>query len=346
MADEATAGPEAGAGENQPSSDKALSDKAAADKAASGKPTYRRPPTIGDRRRLRGANAELEMLGRLGTQAQGILRFALTVEGDEDLRNFSDYLAFRGKISEFEAFCSVIESHLKDVVSERRQELEDRFYSLWSMIFRPSLRALTRFFDRLIDEQVLPLGGRDLLEAELRQLQGMRSILTAPRFTGVADPAVLDDLKKLETTIAKLAEHATSLPDFSKQPAVTARAPDAAPPHEPAAEEAAAHVASAPPPAPLAPGRSDTAALLGDMPNVKAVRELKSLLEYYKRDKTLRQYVDIDTRAVDEIERKLVVNPMDPAAVVWMRQICNAWASRLRDNDKDIRRVLGMIRSN
>jgi len=323
----------AGAGENKSASE-----------AGAGKPQYRRPPTIGDRRRLRGTNAELEMLGSLGSQAQGILRFALTVEGDEDLRNFSDYLAFRGKISEFEAFCNVIESHLKDVVTERRQELEDRFYSLWSMIFRPTLRALSRFFDRLIDEQVLPLGGRDLLEAELRQLEGMRSILAAPRFTKVADQAMLDDLKRLETTISKLAQHATSLPDFSKRPAVT----EAGLPPEPAEEVVHAPAGTPMPLAatPAAPGRSDTAALLGDMPNVKAVRELKSLLEYYKRDKTLRQYVDIDTRAVDEIERKLVVNAMDPAAVVWMRQICNAWASRLRDNDKDIRRVLAMIRSN
>jgi hypothetical protein len=334
VADEATAGPVAGAGENKPPSDK----------PAAGKPAYRRPPTIGDRRRLRGANAELEMLGRLGTQAQGILRFALTVESDENLRNFSDYLAFRGKISEFEAFCNVIESHLKDVVTERRQELEDRFYSLWSMIFRPSLRALTRFFDRLIEEQVLPLGGRDLLEAELRSLEGMRSILAAPSFTSIADQAILDDLKKLETTISKLAEHATSLPDFSKRPPMT---DDGALP-EPAAHDEASPASAGPAPAPAAPaapGRSDTAALFGDMPNVKAVRELKSLLEYYKRDKSLRQYVDIDTRAIDEIERKLVVNPMDPAAVVWMRQICNAWSSRLRDNDKDIRRVLAMVRS-
>jgi hypothetical protein len=324
VAEEATAGSEAGAGEKKPDA---------------GKPAYTRPPTIGDRRRLRGANAELEMLSRLGTQAQGILRFALTVEGDENLRNFNDYLAFRGKISEFEAFCSVIESHLKDVVSDRRQELEDRFYSLWSMIFRPSLRALTRFFDRLVEEAVLPLGGRDLLEAELRQLQGMRSILTAPRFTGVADGAVLDELKALETTISKLAEHATSLPDFSKQPAFAAHA------EPPGAPQAEAPTGPGPAPAAQTAPRPETTVVLGDMPNVKAVHELKALLEYYKRDKTLRQYVDIDTRAVDEIERKLVVNPMDPAAIVWMRQICNAWASRLRDNDKDIRRVLAMIRS-
>ncbi len=279
------------------------------------------------------------MLGRLGAQAQGILRLALTVEGNEDLRKFSDYLAFRGKISEFEAFCNVIESHLKDVVTDRRQELEDRFYSLWAMIFRPTLRALTRFFERLVDEDVLPLGGRDLLQNELRALEGMASILAAPRFAGAADKEMLEELKQLETTISKLAERATSLPDFSQRP--VAEAADEPPPEEAAPAQPA--MPAAPPTPSLA--RPDPA-LLGDLPNVRAVRELKGLLEYYKRDKTLRQYVDIDTRAVDEIERKLVVNPMDPAAVVWMRQICNAWASRLRGNDKDIGRVLSMIRSN
>lgn len=331
MADEPTATP-SGEGEKDARAD-----------GGESAPRYRRPPVIGDRRRLRGANPELEMLGRLGTQAQGILRLALTVEGDENLRNFSDYLAFRGRISEFEAFCNVIESHLKDVVSDRKQELEDRFYSLWSMIFRPSLRALTRFFDRLVEEDVLPLGGRDLLEAELRSLEGMRSILAAPRFGNVADTTMLEDLQRLEAMISKLAQRATSLPDFSKRP------PPETQSAAPAEAEGAPPVSASPAAAPAQPGappalRPD-AALLGDMPNVKAVRELKSLLEYYKRDKALRQYVDIDTRAVDEIERKLVVNAMDPAAVVWMRQICNAWASRLRDNDKDIRRVLAMIRS-
>lgn len=328
MADDPAAGAPADEGEKAPASG-----SPAAGNTSTG---FRRPPVIGDRRRLRGANPELEMLARLGTQAQGILRLALTVEGDENLRQFGDYLAFRGRISEFEAFCSVIESHLKDVVSDRKQELEDRFYSLWSMIFRPTLRALTRFFDRLVDEEVLPLGGRDLLEAELRSLEGMRSILTAPRFDSVADAAMLEDLKCLETTISKLAERATSLPDFGKQPPRPPAEAEAPPPPEEAPVSAAPPHAQAP--------RVDTA-LHGDMPNVKAVRELKSLLENYKRDKALRQYVDIDTRAVDEIERKLVVDAMDPAAVVWMRQICNAWASRLRDNDKEIRRVLAMIRS-
>lgn len=327
------------------------------------KPKFRRPPVIGDRSRPPGTNPELEMLGQLGMQARDILRLAERVE-DSEFQNFQDYLTFRDKISEFEAFCNVIESHLKDTVTERRKELEDRFYSLWSMIFRPTLRALMRFFSRIEGEPVLPLGGKDMLEAELRALRSMRSILNAPRFSGKDDKMLNDVAKlevvitKLELIIAKLAERATSLPDFSGRPTVTrsgvmvagrASAEDAT------EDEPAPVVPAPPPPRPAAPvhmpatGAPTASATptIGEAPNLRAVRELKGLLDYYRRDKTLRQYVDIDTRAVDEIERKLVANPMDPAAIVWMRQICNAWASRLRmdEKEKDIRRVLGMIRS-
>ena len=84
------------------------------------KPKYKKPPVIGDRQRLKGTNPELEMIGRLGIQAQDILHFALKVESDNNFQNFQDYLAFREKISEFEAFCNVIESHLKEVVTERK----------------------------------------------------------------------------------------------------------------------------------------------------------------------------------------------------------------------------------
>ncbi len=314
---------------------------------------FKRPPTIGDRRRVRGDAPELEMIGRLGAQAQEILQLALRVEGDLQFQNFQDYLDFRDKISEFESFCNVIESHLKELVSDRRQELEDRFYSLWAMIFRPTLRALLGFFDRIEDEEVLPLGGKDMLETELRAVQAMRNVLAAPRFAAKADKEMLPEINRLEAILTKLAQRATSLPDFSNRPGVSRQGHSisgrAAADSDPAEDRSPAVEAPRPvaPPAPAMPTASATATV-GEAPNLKAVRELKGLLEYYKRDKTLRQYVDIDTRAVDEIERKLVANPMDPAAIVWMRQICNAWGSRLRmdEKDKDIRRVLATIKSN
>lgn len=319
----------------------------AEDSAADGtaKPKYKRPPTIGDRRRPRGENPELEMIGRLGSQAQEILQLAMQVESDNDFQNFQDYLAFRDKLSEFEAFCNVIESHLKEIVGDRRQELEDRFYSLWAMIFRPTLRALLRFFDRIDDEQVLPLGGRDMLEAELRALQAMRDVLSAPRFAKLSDGEMLDELTRLEGILQRLAERSSSLPDFSNRPLVTRSGTII--PGRSAQPEQAPEGPGVPPPVTAAGPTPTSVPSIGEAPNLRAVRELKGLLDYYRRDRTLKQYVDIDTRAVDEIERKLVMNPMDPAAVVWMRQICNAWSSRLREGekDKDMRRVLAMIKS-
>jgi hypothetical protein len=202
-----------------------VADDPVAESDAEKKPKYKRPPTIGDKRRLRGENAELEMISQLGNQARGILKLALTAEHDENFSKWSDYLAFREKISEFEAFCNVIESHLKDVVSDRKPQLEDRFYRLWSMIFRPSLSALTKFFARMGEADVLPLGGRDMLESELRALESMRAVLAAPRFNGYANERMLGELTRLEALIGTLAERSTSLPDFSKRGGDVVRRP-------------------------------------------------------------------------------------------------------------------------
>ncbi len=327
-----------------------MAEPPAADSEKPAKPKYKRPPTIGDRQKLRGTNPELEMIGRLGAQAQDILHFALRVESDNNFQNFQDYLAFREKISEFEAFCNVIESHLKEVVSDRKQELEDRFYSLWSMIFAPTVRALVRFFDQIHEEQVLPLGGKDMLDAELRALEAMRSVLSAPRFAKMADKDMLAQVARLEGILSKLADRATSLPDFSNRTVVT-KSGAIVPGRQPAPSDQAGERMPAPhtsaAPGPAAGAAPSSTPSIGEAPNLRAVRELKALLDYYRRDRTLKQYVDIDTRAVDEIERKLVANPMDPAAIVWMRQIVNAWSSRLRgdEKDKDMRRVLAMIKS-
>lgn len=289
----------------------------------------KRPPTItGGRRRLRGDNFELQMLESLGAQAQEILRLAVRAASDDTFRSLSNYRSFRQKVSEFEAFCSIIEGHLKEVVSDRRAELEDRFYGLWSTIFRPTVKALRAFFERVSNEDVLPLGGRDLLESELRTIDAMRATVLAPRFANQADQRMLDEIDALQGLITGLAEKATSLPDFAQTVLDDADGPAEAPG------------------APRAPVRFDpvSGARADDPPNVKAVREFKALLDSYRRDAGYGQYVDTDTRALDEIERKLLAEPMNAPALVWLRQIGSAWMSRLGDH-KELRRILGTIRT-
>jgi hypothetical protein len=290
-------------------------------------PNAERPKQAGQRRRARGGDAELEMLAQLGQQAHTIIVSAADAQRDENFRSFSNYNAFRRKVGEFEAFCNIIEGHLKEVVSERREELEERFYSLWSMIFRPTLKALDAFFARMASEGVLPLGCRDLLNAELRALEAMRTALLAPRFVASADKAILDEIAGLKERIEILIGQATSLQDFAAHP------PEAA---EPAADEK-----DVPAPDRAGPAAAPTA----DSPQVRAVREFRALLDVYRRNSGFAPYVESDRRALEEIERKFAVNPNDAAALLWLRQIGSAWLSRLRDNDKELRRILISVRA-
>ncbi len=292
-----------------------------------------RPEIAGDKRRLRRTDdSELRMLAQLGAQAREIIALATTAERDETFRSFRDYNAFRRKVSEFEAFCNIIENHLKDVVGNRREELEDQFYSLWSMIFHPTVKAFAAFFGRMATEDVLPLGCRDMLQAELRALNAMRSALTAPRFAHAADPAIVAEIGELQELLQALSDKATSLPDLSQQTME---------------DDATGESAAAAEAAPLSlGGRADPppGGGLGNIPNVKVVRDLRAQLDPYRRNSGFGAYVETDSRALDEIERRFLTNPVDPGAVVWLRQISNAWIARLGDDGREIRRILSNIR--
>ena len=288
--------------------------------------TRKRPSGGGAKGRQRGGDAEIAMLEQLGLQCREIQMTALAAVRNESLQTFKSYRAFRLKVSEFEAFCNIIEGHLKEVVSERRDELEERFYNLWSMIFRPTAKALRAFFDRQREEGLLPLGARDLLEAELRALDAMKAAVLAPRFADSADKAVIEEIAAVETIVRELLEHATSLPDFS-----TAAMADAAPPDDRAAPAAARANAGAAP--------------LGENAQVRAVRDFKAMLDTYRRDAGYAPYVESDSRALEEIERKFAANPGDAGALLWLRQIGSAWLSRLREDGKELRRILVAIKA-
>lgn len=298
---------------------------------AEGQDDANRPEIAGDRRRLRRTDdAELKMLAQLGTQAREIIALAATAERDDTFRSFRNYNAFRRKVSEFEAFCNIIETHLKDVVGHRREELEEHFYHLWAMIFHPTVKALAAFFGRMAEDDVLPLGCRDILEAELRALAGMRSALLAPRFAHAADQTIVAEIGKLQTLLQTLADKATTLPDFSVS-----------------TEPEEMHGLTAAPASPAPAGRPDPAAAamgLGNMPNVKAVHDFRAQLDLYRRDPGFAQYAETDSRALDEIERRFLVNPMDPGAFLWLRQIGNAWTARLGADGREIRRILSTVR--
>ncbi len=77
---------------------------------------------------------------------------------------------------------------------------------------------------------------------------------------------------------------------------------------------------------------------------VAAVKLLSAVLNECRNDIALRRYAEVDMRAIDEIRAKLQVDPSDPQAATWVRQIAKTWSNRLRGGDfRHIRRVLDLL---
>jgi len=164
-------------------------------------------------RRRPNPQSAAEMLGQLETQAREIVSLAgesATVAG---FRVFTAYREFREKLADFQTFCGVIQAYLGRLASHRRGELEERFYALWGAIYRPALKALAVFITALERDGVMPLGAREILEAEMIALEGMCGLMADPRF-GDQNAALVAATKSLVGRVGKLADRASSLPEL------------------------------------------------------------------------------------------------------------------------------------
>src|SRR4051812_48251541 len=79
------------------------------------------------RRRERDERAGLDMLSNLERQAREILHIAGAATQQTDPQRFAACRAFRMRLGEFEAFCNVIESHLRKLAGDGRSELDVLF---------------------------------------------------------------------------------------------------------------------------------------------------------------------------------------------------------------------------
>jgi hypothetical protein len=86
-----------------------------------------------------------------------------------------------------------------------------------------------------------------------------------------------------------------------------------------------------------------TEAAPAEPPPVIAAKLLGTILIECRSDSALTRYADVDLRAVDEIRAKLQIDPADPSAATWMRQIAKAWSFRIRGNQRHIRRILDLL---
>jgi hypothetical protein len=167
------------------------------------------------RERQRNEALGLEMLTQLETQVRDILDSASAIEGDDGLQTFASYRDFRQRLSEFEAFCNVIENQLGRLAGDKHALLAELFRKRRAMVLKPAIAALNAFFERLADGGPLPLGLSDVLKSELRALDDIREMAATPGALDESDMAIIADVERLEQVVKNLVERSVGLADFS-----------------------------------------------------------------------------------------------------------------------------------
>ncbi len=277
------------------------------------------------RRHARDESMARELVSTLERQAREIVEAAAATEQDDTVHGFKHYQAFRRKVGAFDSLCSVIESSLRKLAEAPRGALNELLHTRRDMILGPSIRAMNAFFTRLSDGGPLPFGLLDILEEELRALDSMREALDLAQPPGPDDAEVRAQIDALETIIRGLKGRATQFLDFTDPMAVSDLLPDEPPPGDAKGDRPPAEAAASAAPR--------------DTPELRAVRDVRDLLEPERESHTLGQHAEIDLRALDDIERRLTQNPSDVSAAKWLRHLCNTWSSRLRGKEHVLLRI-------
>ena len=163
------------------------------------------------REEVKGLLAALE---RQATEASQLAERAQRDMGDD---RFASFLDFRRKVEEIRALFALTEERLQGVDESRLTDLRAEFERMDLLLTRLLVRAMRNYFSGMRQDQVLPIGARELFEPELRSIDQTRARLLSPRYADRV-PEVLDDLDATADLIRKTIARAPSLPDFSDSP--------------------------------------------------------------------------------------------------------------------------------
>ncbi len=163
------------------------------------------------REEVKGLLAALE---RQATEASQLAERAQRDRGDD---RFASFLDFRRKVEEIRALFALTEERLQGVDESRLTDLRAEFERMDLLLTRMLVGAMRNYFSGMRQDQVLPIGARELFEPELRSIDQTRARLLSPRYADRV-PEVLDDLDATADLIRKTIARAPSLPDFSDSP--------------------------------------------------------------------------------------------------------------------------------
>lgn len=158
------------------------------------------------------------LLAALERQATEASRLADRAQRDMGDDRFASFLDFRRKVEEIRALFALTEERLQGVDESRLSDLRAEFERMDLLLTRMLVRAMRNYFSGMRQDQVLPIGARELFEPELRSIDQTRTRLLSPRYADRVAPEVLDDLDATAELIRKTIARAPSLPDFSDSP--------------------------------------------------------------------------------------------------------------------------------
>ncbi|SMH59314.1 hypothetical protein [Azospirillum agricola] len=159
-----------------------------------------------------------ELLSAIERQAAEAVRLADRAQRDIGHDRFSSFLDFRRKVEEVRALLTLTEERLGGINGARLSDLRSEFERMDLLLMGMMARATRGYFASMREDQVLPIGARELFEPELRVIDQTRERLGRPQYEGRVLPMVLEDLEATSEMIRKTINRAPALPDFSDSP--------------------------------------------------------------------------------------------------------------------------------
>lgn len=159
------------------------------------------------------------LLIALERQTREAVGLADQAQRDMDDDRFATFLDFRRKVEEVRALVALTEERLRDFAGEKLDDLRTQFEQLDLLLTTMLVKATHNYFVSMRDDQVLPMGAREMFGPELRNVEDTRAKLAQPRFAGKVPDSVLAELDETTGMIRKIILRAPILPDFSDSPA-------------------------------------------------------------------------------------------------------------------------------
>lgn len=159
-----------------------------------------------------------ELLGSIEHQARLAIEAGERAQREMSADRFATYLDFRRKVEELRAVTALTEERLSGIENDKLRDLKVEFERMDLAMSGLLIRTMRNYFSSIRDDQVLPIGARELFEPELGVLEELRAKLTRPQYEEQISARAVTDIDETMALVRKVMDRAPSLPDFSDTP--------------------------------------------------------------------------------------------------------------------------------